>query len=174
MSVLSYVASVLATALNLCEPFCKKMKQVLALYFFANAFAGLSYLLVGSLSGGMGSFIGAFQTMINFLYNAKGKKLPYRIIIFHAITLYSMYLFTFRYWYDFILILTSTAFVLSMAQQKVKIYRILCVINIALFILYDCFASAYGNCMMHSVQLAVVLTGVLVRYIKTKREIPIQ
>ena len=172
MIAISYIASLIATILNFCEPFCKKMKQVLGLYFFANALTGFSYLIVGSISGGMGSFAGAFQIMVNYTFNAKNKKLPYWIIILHAVTLYSITLITLTHWYDLILILTSTAFVLSMAQKKVKIYRLLCVINIALYILYDCIAGAYGNCLMHSVQLCAVLTGVIVRYISSKKQAP--
>ena len=167
MITLSYIASVFALGLNLYEPFCKKMKQVLALYFFTNVFTGISYLLVGTISGVILCFIAAFQILINHSYNSKNKKIPLLIIILHAIALYGVNLITFKNWYNIILLLASTAFVLSMAQQKVKIYRILCILNISLFILYDLIAGAHANLIMHSVQLAVVLTGVCVRCVKS-------
>lgn len=169
MQTLSFIASAIALILNLCEPFCNKMKQVLLLYFFANAFTGISYLLVGSISAGLLSFIAVFQIIINHIYNTKNKKIPLLLIVIYLITLYCVNLITFRNWYDLILLMTSTAFVLSMAQQKVKIYRILCITNISLFVLYDIIAGAYGISLTHSVQLAVVLTGVCIRYINNRK-----
>lgn len=51
METLSYIASFIATVLSLLEPYNKKMKTVLVFSFIGNVLVGISYILVGGISG---------------------------------------------------------------------------------------------------------------------------
>ena len=89
MEKFSYIASLIATILGLCEPFGKKMKTILTLNFLGNLLVGASYHLTAGISGAAICYVACFQVLINYIFDAKGKKVPMWLIVFHAIVFHT-------------------------------------------------------------------------------------
>lgn len=163
MEYLSYVASVMATGLGLCEPFRKNMKNILVFNFLANLLASVSYLLVKSFNGAAIGLIASVQGLINYSFTAQGKKVPRWLILIHWISFLSVNLLMFAHWYDVFALVAATMFVLCVAQEKSKVYRMFSVVNSFVWIVYDILAKAYGNLFTHSVLMLAALVAIMVR-----------
>ena len=170
MELLSYIASIITTLLGLCEPFSKKRKTVLTLNFLGNVLVGTSYLLISRFSGAAICFAAAIQVLINYCFDAKGKKLPVPLMIVHAAVFLTINLITFSAWYDAIALAAALMFVLSMAQHSTKYYRMLYVANSMLWIVYDTLAKAYGNLFTHVVLFVAITVAIYVRDVRMKKE----
>lgn len=168
MSILSYIASFIATVLGLIEPFGKKMQTILTLNFLGNLLVGLSYLFITGYSGAAICFTACVQVLINYSFDARKKKLPVWLIIIHATIFFAVNVVTFAYWYDILALLAALLFVLSVAQSSAKYYRILYMTNSFLWIFYDLLAGAYGNLITHSVLFIAITIAI---YIRDKKQI---
>ena len=169
MEIFSYAASFISTILGLCEPFGKKMKTILTLNFLGNLLVGISYFLVSQYSGSAICFTACFQVLINYIFDIQGKKLPIAIIVFHAVIFLAVNLVTFTVWYDILSLAAAMTFVISVAQNNTKYYRLLYVTNSFLRIFYDILAAAYGNLFTHVVLFLATSAAIIVRDFKSKK-----
>ncbi len=158
METLSYIASFIATVLSLLEPYNKKMKTVLVFSFIGNVLVGISYILVGGISGSAICFTAAVQLLINYSFTVRERKIPAAVITVHAAAFLAVNLITFKAWYDVFALIASMLFVLSVAQSNAKYYRAIYIPNCLVWIVYDFMAKAYGNLLTHIV-LTIALAG---------------
>ena len=166
MEYLSYAASFISTVLGLCEPFGKKMKTILTLNFTGNFLVGLSYCLVHRYSGAAICFAACIQVVINYTFDAKGKKLPLPLVIVYAVVFTIINLLTFKQWFDIFSLIASLLFVISVAQSETKHYRLLYAMNSTVWIFYDFLAKAYGNLTTHIVLFIATFIAIFIRDIK--------
>jgi len=169
MESLSYAASLIATVLGLIEPFGKKMKTILMLNFLGNVLVGISYLLISGYSGAAICFTACIQVLINYTYDARGKKLPKWLIALEAVVFMVINAATFAHWYDILALLAAMLFVLSVSQSNAKHYRVLYMSNSFTWIAYDLLAGAYGNLFTHAVLFIATMSAILIRDIKSKK-----
>lgn len=160
---ISYVLSLIATVLGLIEPFGKNMKIILAFNFTGNFLVGLSYLLVGEMSGAAICFVACVQVVINFIFGLKEKKVPTWLVTIYLMSFLAVNLLTFASWYDIFALIAALLFVISVAQSTAKYYRILYFSNSTVWILYDFLAGAYGNLLTHIVLFVATLVSIIVR-----------
>ncbi len=170
MATVSYIASMIATVLGLIEPFGKKMKTILTLNFLGNLLVGLSYLMVGQKSGALICFTACVQVLINYTFDARGKKLPLWLIIVHAVVFLAVNILTFAAWFDIFALVAAMLFVLSVAQNSAKYYRVLYVSNSLVWIAYDFLAKAYGNLVTHIVLFIATGIAIIIRDKRKKAE----
>ena len=163
MEKFSYIASLIATILGLCEPFGKKMKTILTLNFLGNLLVGASYHLTAGISGAAICYVACFQVLINYIFDAKGKKVPMWLIVFHAIVFITLNVLTFKVWYDVLALVAAMLFVLSVAQSSSKHYRLLYFTNSAVWIFYDILAGAHGNLVTHIVLTVATFGAIILR-----------
>ena len=169
MEMLSYLASMISTVLGLFEPFSKKMKTVLIFNFLGNVLVGISYLLVGSFSGAATCGTAAVQLLINYSFTAKEKKIPKKLVVVHAVMFLAVNLLTFALWYDALVLVAAMLFVLSVAQESTKYYRLLYVSNSLTWIIYDVLAHAYGNLSTHVILFISTALAIFFRDIRSRK-----
>ena len=170
MATISYIASMIATVLGLIEPFGKKMKTILTFNFLGNLLVGLSYLMVEQKSGALICFTACVQVLINYTFDAHGKKLPLWLIIVHALVFLAVNILTFAAWFDIFALVAAMLFVLSVAQNSTKYYRVLYVSNSLVWIAYDFLAKAYGNLVTHIVLFIATGIAIIIRDKRKKAE----
>lgn len=107
--------------------------------------------------------------LINYLFDAKGKRLPLWLIITHAIVFLAVNVLTFSFWYDILALIAAMLFVLSVAQSSAKYYRELYVSNSLVWIGYDFLAGAYGNLVTHIVLFIATGIAIILRDRKGKK-----
>ena len=170
MEILSYILSSVATVLGLLEPFNKKMKHILIFNFLGNLLVGISYLLVSSYSGAVICGVALLQLMINYTYTSNNKAIPIFIIIIHGVSFVGINMLIFRMWYDILALIASLLFVLSVAQEKTKHYRLLYGLNSMSWIAYDLLAGAYGNLSTHIILFIATSIAIFMRDKSTMKE----
>lgn len=161
--VISAIISVAATIEGLVEPFFKKMKTVLLFNLLGNALVGVNYLLTKSYSGAMICGVAILGLCVNYVFTSQEKKIPKWVIAIHAAAFLSTNLITFTYWYDTLALIASLLFVLSIAQESTKYYRLLYISNSLVWIGYDIFAKSWGNLFTHSVLAVAIYISIIVR-----------
>ena len=163
METASYILSLIATVLGIIEPFNKKMAGVLIFSLVGNFIVGTSYFLVGAISGGVICSVACIQLIINFCYNAKGKKVPNWLRAIYILSFVAVNLITFAHWYDALALVASVLFVLSVSQSNTLFYRIFFMSNSLLWIVYDIVAGAYGNLATHIILFSATMVSTIIR-----------
>lgn len=167
---LSYAASILAMVLGFFEPFNKKMTVVLIFSFVANILVGISYILVGAVSGMLICAVAGVQLLINFCFTVRNKKVPLWLIFAYSAAYCIVNISTFSVWYDIFSLCAALGFVFSMAQSNPKYYRILLITNMGGWLIYDVFAGAFGNMIMHIASVVTIVVAIYVRDIRNKEK----
>ena len=144
------------------------MKTILTLNFLGNLLVGISYILVGVKSGALICFVACAQVIINYTFDVRGKKLPIWLVIVHAAVFLAVNILTFAAWYDSFALVAAMLFVLSVAQNNAKYYRVLYVSNSLVWIAYDFLAAAYGNLSTHIVLFVATGIAIIIRDKKKK------
>ena len=162
MEILSYVASLLGTFFGVCAPFGRKMGTALVLIFLSNATIGTSYLLVGGSGGAAIAIVAGVQLIINYLFQAKRKRIPSYLVAVHILAFLVINLFTYRVWYDSLAFIAAVLFVVCVVQDNVKRYRLIYFSNAVVWIVYDCLAGAYGNLISHMVLMISTILSIIV------------
>ncbi len=165
---LSYAASLLAMLIGFIEPFNKKMTVVLVFSFVANLLVGVSYILVGGISGALICVVAGIQLLVNFTFAARGKKIPIWLIFVYSAAYCVVNISTFTNWYDIFSLCAALGFVFSMAQSNPKYYRLLLITNMGSWLIYDIFATAYGNMIMHISSVITIVVAIYVRDVRNK------
>ena len=163
MEIIQAIISLGATVEGLVEPFFKKMRTVLLFNLLGNALVGVNYLLTKSYSGAIICGVAILGLCINYYFTSRDKKIPLGAIIFHAVAFLAANLITFTYWYDVFAMIASLLFVLSIAQDSTKYYRLLYISNSLVWIGYDIFAKSWGNLFTHSVLFVAIFISIIVR-----------
>ena len=169
MKSVSWICSLAATILGLCEPFGKKMKTILILNFTGNLLVGISYLVISGISGSAVCFTACLQVLVNYIFNAKGQKIPRWVICIHIALFLVVNIIAFSHWYDVIALGAAMLFVLSVAQTNTKHYRLLYISNSGLWILYDILAKAYANLVTHAVLFVAIGIAIYIRDKKSEQ-----
>ncbi|MBE6912459.1 MAG: YgjV family protein [Ruminococcaceae bacterium] len=167
---LSYAASLLAMIIGFIEPFNKKMTVVLIFSFVANLLVGISYILVGGVSGALICVVAGIQLLVNFTFTVRNKKIPVWLILVYSAAYCVVNISTFVNWYDIFSLCAALGFVFSMAQSNPKYYRLLLITNMGSWLIYDIFAHAYGNMIMHISSVITIVVAIYVRDMRCKNK----
>ena len=127
----------------------KEMKFILIAQISTNALIAGSYFFLDGNSGMFISIIAVIQAIIMFLFNRKGVKPPIYITIFFIILYYASTLIGYKTLLDVFPAFAATFFALSIAFDNPKCYRIFLAINPFLWVIYDIYATAVVNALVH-------------------------
>ena len=140
--------------------------MILLFVFLANALVATSYLLDGAYNGAASCFVGAAQSIVSYFYDSKDKRIPMWLVGIYALSFVCVNMLVFATLLDLIAMLASLCFVLSIIQKNGKRYRIATLICTLLWITYDLVSLSYGPIITHSIQLATVLSGIVIHDIR--------
>lgn len=166
--ILSFAASIAATVLGIFEPFNRKMSTVLIFNFLGNLLVGVSYLLVGGMSGALICLVAGVQIVINYIFSIKSQKVPLWLMLIYAGAFTAVNLISFSVWYDIFSLGAALSFVWSVAQPDPKYYRIFLAVNVSMWVVYDILAKAYGNLLVHVVCVITIAAAIYVRDFRKK------
>jgi len=172
LMALPTIILIAATVEGLVEPFFKKMTTVLIFNLLGNALVGINYFvpyLVGlkeevtGISGAITCGIAILCLCVNYCFTSRNKKIPLWVIAIHAVVFLGANLVTFANWYDIFAMVAALLFVLSIAQDSTKYYRLLYISNSLVWIIYDVLAGAWENLATHSVLFVAIFISILIR-----------
>ncbi len=167
MQVLSYVLSLSGLLSMILASLTKgeRMKTILFLVFCGNALVATSYLLGGSgINGAAACYLGAVQTLINYLYDSKNIPVPKWLISIYALSIILLNIWVAKgiTSLGLLVIVASLTFILCIGQKNGTKYRFWTLVNMLLWCTYDILSSSYSVLITHVVQLGFAAIGMLV------------
>ena len=93
MKILPFILSIAGLISMIAASLTKgeKMKRILFFVFAGNFLTAVSYLVDGKgLNGAAACFLGAGQTLVNYFFDSKGKKLPNWLIALYAVMIVAL------------------------------------------------------------------------------------
>ena len=159
-----FIAQLLGIFSTVCAIFCVQAKTaggILLGQFLANSFSGLSYGLLGSLSGAWVCILAAVHSVVISLLNrkekAQRKKLILPISIFFALAYAAGSLMTYSRWTDVISCVCALLFVLTIAQEEAGKMRNVMLLSMTLWVIFDIAVGAYTSIISHGSTIVSLL-----------------
>ena len=125
---------------------------------------------LSGISGAVTCGIAIVCLCINYAFTSRGKKIPKWVVAIHAVLFLAANLLTVAHWYDVFALGAALMFVLSIAQETTKFYRLLYFGNSLLWIIYDVLAGAWENLLTHSILFLALLISIMIRDVKKPKE----
>lgn len=171
MQILSYVLSITGLVSMIIASLLKgkDMRKILIFVFLGNALVATSYLISNNPNGAASCYIGAVQTIINYFFESKNKKLPVWLISVYALAFIVINLMVFTQIVDALAIIASLTFIMCIGQKSGKKYRIWTLINMVLWSLYDILKGSYAPLIVHAIQLISNTAGIIIHDLKRKK-----
>lgn len=159
MFILAQIFGTLMLIVNVLAMQMKDKKNIIFMLLLANLFAVFNFVFLNGYSGAIICGFAIIQTIINNFYEKKGKKLPFLLLMIFIIISIILGIFTFKGIIDILPIVCSILYSLIIVQSKERIIRILSLINIVLWLIYDLFFMAYVAAISDILVVASTLIG---------------
>lgn len=136
----------------------KTKKNIMILLICLNLSSGLTFVFLDSLSGSLISFFAVFETLINYLFDAKDKKIPVYLIGFYIIVNIALGLWGFKSLKDVLPIIGSSIYCLSISVKKESTLRKFSLAFTSVWLTYDLSSKAY----MFSISSMLTLLSIII------------
>lgn len=167
MAVLSYVLSLMGLISMILASLIKgeRIKSILFLVFCGNALVATSYLIDGSgINGAAACYLGALQTLINYIFDSKNKPLPKWLIVIYALAIIVL-----NIWVaggisslGVLVIVASLTFIFCIGQKNGAKYRFWTLVNMLLWCTYDILSGSYSVLITHITLLVFTVAGMII------------
>lgn len=163
MNIPAQILGLIGIIINIIGIQLKNKKSILIAFLLANLSFALCFVFLKSYSGSLICFVAAIQTLINYLFEKKNKKFPlYLIIIFILVSLTCGFL-TYKTLKDLLPVACSLLYTTCIIQYKESNIRVLTLINIILWTIYDFIVGAY-TAGINDIMLIVSTVIAIIRY----------
>ena len=129
----------------------------------ANGFSGLSYGLLGSLSGAwiciLASVHSVLISCVRKLDASKSKKWILGISVVFAVAYVAGSAVTYTRWPDAISSICALLFVLTIAQEDASQMRNVMLVSMCLWVFFDLSVGAYTNLITHASTIVSIITA---------------
>lgn len=150
----------------------KNMKNALLCQIGCNGFGMLSYVLLGGFSGCGIYLIATIQSAIFYFIRKSEKEEPKWLNPVIIVAYIACSAATLTGWLDLVPLLAAVLCAIGIAQKKPKNYRIIMLLNGALWVIYDVFMGAYAMLASHIITIGSALLGIIRLDLPKKTETP--
>ena len=148
--ILAQILALVACGLNVISMQCKTRKNILLFFLLGNVVGATGLLLLKAYAGALIQFVFGIQTLINYIYAIKNKKISWKLI-------------TFKSWIDIIPLISAILHTITIIQIKENRIRLVNLSSLLLWIPYYIVFDAYANLFTN---LCIVVSNVvsIIRY----------
>ena len=150
----------------------KNMKNALLCQIGCNGFGMLSYVLLGGFSGCGIYLIATIQSAIFYFIRKSGKDEPKWLNPVIIVAYLACSAATLKGWLDLVPMLAAVLCAVGLAQKKPTNYRIILLLNGAIWLIYDVFMGAYTMLASHIITVGSALLGIIRLDLRKKTETP--
>ena len=143
--IIAQIMALVACGLNIISMQCKQRKNILLFFLLGNIVGATGLLLLKAYAGALIQFVFAFQTLINYIYAVKDKKITWKLIAFYISLSAIASMITFKSWIDIIPLFSAILHTITIIQMQEKRIRIINLSSLLLWIPYYIVFSAYAN-----------------------------
>lgn len=133
--------------------------------FLANAFSGISYGLLGSLSGAWVCILAAVHSLLVSVINRRQGGNRKKTIVIVSFLFSAAYVvgsaLTYAQWPDIISCICALLFVVTIAQENAGKMRSIMLVSMSLWVIFDIAMGAYTNIITHASTIVSILTAKL-------------
>lgn len=162
---IAQIMGIFSTAAAIMCVQARRAAFVLLGQFLANAFSGLSYGLLGSLSGAWICLLAALHSVLISLSNRKPDRQRNRMVRLISAVFTVAYLIgsvvTYTRWTDLISAICALLFVVTVAQKEAGKMRNVMLVSMSLWVIFDIAVGAYTNIITHASTIVSILTAKL-------------
>ncbi len=140
------VAQIFGTAgliFNILSMQMKSKKNILIMFIGLNLSSALSLLFLDSLSGSLICFFAVFETILNYCFDSRNKKVPTIIIIAYIIVNLILGISVFATWIDALPIVCSIIYCFMVYVKQESTIRKLTFSNQTIWLIYDIYVKSY-------------------------------
>ena len=123
----------------------KDKKKILLMFTLVNLIIGIELVLLEAYTGALVCFIAVIQTIINYIYVKKDKKLPKIFIPIYVILSLIVGIYSYKELMDILTIICAMLYIASICQTKEKNIRIISFMNFSCWIIYNLYHHAYTD-----------------------------
>ena len=131
--------------------------------FLANTFSGLSYGLLGSLTGAWVCILAAIQSVLISFLNKMETKRREKAILVVSILFSAAYIvgsvLTYTQWTDVVSCICALLFVVTIAQEDAGKMRNVMLVSMSLWVIFDLAVGAYTNVITHGSTIVSILSA---------------
>lgn len=160
------VAQVMGILSTVSAIFCVQARNasgILLGQFLANTFSGLSYGLLGSLTGAWVCILAAIQSVLISFLNKMEPKRREKAVLMISILFSAAYIIgsilTYTRWTDIISCICALLFVITIAQEEAGKMRNVMLVSMSLWVIFDIAVGAYTNVITHGSTIVSILSA---------------
>ena len=143
--IIAQIFGIIGPSLKIVGIQFKNKEKVLFNFILVNLIIGIELVLLEAYSGAIVSLIAVIETLINYIYNKKNKKLPnYFICIYILISIIAGIL-TYKIKMDILATVCAILYIVSICQTKEKNLRLISLFSICIWIIYNIYFKAYTD-----------------------------
>ena len=141
--VLAQIFGVIGIIFSVLSMQMKTKKNIMLMLLGLNTASALNFLFLNSISGSLVCFFGVLETIINYLFDSKNKKIPVYIIIFYIVVNLILGFSSYKTILDLVPIICALLYVGTVCTKKESNIRKLMFANQSFWLVYDIIVKAY-------------------------------
>ncbi len=158
---ISQVLHIIKIVLQMIAVQCKEKKNILIYLILVNLFASFGYLLLTAYTGLLTCGIAVVQTVIQYFYDKKKKKVPKSFAYIYILTSIIGGIFMYKSIIDILPILSFVMYTLSIMQKDTKHVRIYTLLKLLLWIPYDGLKLAIASMIGRIITIISTIIGMI-------------
>ncbi len=161
MFILAQIIGIAAAGFNVAAMYLKEKKNILKLMIVSSIAFAINMFMLGGISGGVISLIGAIQTFINYQYDKREIKYPKWLIALYMIIAVICGMFSYKALIDILPVICSVLFSISILQNKEKNIRITMLLMFILWTIYSFVIRAYSTAIVDGIQSVLTFIAII-------------
>ena len=155
-----YVIAIFTTIFAVGGMQFRNMRIIIISQLLSNVLLALQCILGGTASAGGIVFLAIGQTVVSFIFNAKGKRFPFALTLVFMAGFTAITVICFSTPFDILTMVAAWFFALSIVQEHSHICRFYALVNTLLWLVYDFFIMPSGI-VNHSIIAILILISII-------------
>jgi len=143
MDVIAQLFGFVALTLLLFSIQSNKKRTVLFFQILANAFFGLQYIILQTVSAALMNFVAIFRSVVYYLYAKKDKKAPVIVLLFLLILIIILSISTFNGLISLLPVIATVVYTYGTWQDNMTIYRLIVIVGAIFWLIFNVEVGAY-------------------------------
>lgn len=143
--IIAQILGVIGPVLKIIGIQFKDKNKILLMFVLVNLTIGIELILLKAYAGAIVCLIAVVQTFINYIYNKKNQKLPKFYIPIYIVVSLIAGIYTYEEPMDVLAIICAMLYIASICQVKERNIRIVSLINMSIWIVYNFYFKAYTD-----------------------------
>ena len=156
--VIAQIFGVIGIIFSVLSMQMKTKKNIMLMLLGLNLASALNFLFLDSMSGALVCFFGIVETVVNYIFDSKNKKVPTYVIAFYIVVNLILGISSYHSPLDIIPIVCALLYCATVCTSKESNIRKLMFGNQSLWLVYDIIVKAY----MFSISNILTLISIII------------